>query len=170
MRSETRPRQWCYTSRQPSRCCGEAGRLGGPGGCQRQGTEATPKCPSDGPLWAFQGPVLVIDVSALQFGLLLLGEKATNTIQIQNVSPLPATWCMKESPVCLQERHEGVSGARPAPPVPRLLPGSRFTRVVSHSHCETRAGGGKACLVTSAWQCPQFCPSMRQSRFFLEQD
>nr|KAF6473888.1 DLEC1 cilia and flagella associated protein [Rousettus aegyptiacus] len=58
---------------------------------------------------AFKGPVLVIDVSALQFGLLLLGEKATNTIQIQNVSPLPATWCMKESPVCLQERHEGVS-------------------------------------------------------------
>ncbi|ELK13639.1 Deleted in lung and esophageal cancer protein 1, partial [Pteropus alecto] len=58
---------------------------------------------------AFKGPVLVIDVSALQFGLLLLGQKATNTIQIQNISPLPAMWCMKESPVCLQERHEGVS-------------------------------------------------------------
>ncbi|XP_025317074.1 deleted in lung and esophageal cancer protein 1 isoform X4 [Canis lupus dingo] len=58
---------------------------------------------------AFKGPALVISVSALQFGLLRLGQKATNSIQIQNISQLPATWCMKESPVCLQERHEDVS-------------------------------------------------------------
>nr|XP_025740109.1 deleted in lung and esophageal cancer protein 1 isoform X6 [Callorhinus ursinus] len=58
---------------------------------------------------AFKGPALVINVSALQFGLLRLGQKATDSIQIQNVSPLPATWCMKESLVCLQERREGVS-------------------------------------------------------------
>ncbi|XP_037004212.2 deleted in lung and esophageal cancer protein 1 isoform X2 [Artibeus jamaicensis] len=57
----------------------------------------------------FKGPALVIDVSALQFGLLRLGQKATNTIQIQNTSPLPAVWCLKESPVCLEERHETVS-------------------------------------------------------------
>nr|XP_055176940.1 deleted in lung and esophageal cancer protein 1 isoform X3 [Nyctereutes procyonoides] len=57
----------------------------------------------------FKGPALVISVSALQFGLLRLGQKATNSIQIQNISQLPATWCMKESPVCLQERHEDVS-------------------------------------------------------------
>nr|XP_045758122.1 deleted in lung and esophageal cancer protein 1 [Mirounga angustirostris] len=58
---------------------------------------------------AFKGPALVINVSALQFGLLRLGQKATDSIQIQNVSQLPATWCMKESLVCLQERREGVS-------------------------------------------------------------
>ncbi|KAM5314310.1 deleted in lung and esophageal cancer protein 1 isoform 2-T2 [Glossophaga mutica] len=57
----------------------------------------------------FKGPALVIDVSALQFGLLLLGQKATRSIQIQNTSPLPAMWCLKESPVCLEERHETVS-------------------------------------------------------------
>ncbi|EHH51427.1 hypothetical protein EGM_10793 [Macaca fascicularis] len=55
------------------------------------------------------GPALIINVSALQFGLLRLGQKATNSIQIQNVSQLPATWRMKESPVCLQERPEDVS-------------------------------------------------------------
>ncbi|XP_019502695.1 PREDICTED: deleted in lung and esophageal cancer protein 1-like, partial [Hipposideros armiger] len=58
---------------------------------------------------SFKGPTLVINISALQFGLLRLGQKATNSIQIQNTSPLPATWHMKESPVCLEERHEGVS-------------------------------------------------------------
>nr|XP_058933218.1 deleted in lung and esophageal cancer protein 1 isoform X5 [Kogia breviceps] len=58
---------------------------------------------------AFKGPALVIDVSALQFGLLRLGQRATNSIQIRNVSQLPATWSMKESRVCLQERQESVS-------------------------------------------------------------
>ncbi|XP_045055704.2 deleted in lung and esophageal cancer protein 1 isoform X4 [Desmodus rotundus] len=57
----------------------------------------------------FKGPTLIIDVSALQFGLLRLGQKATNSIQIQNSSPLPAMWCLKESPVCLEERQETVS-------------------------------------------------------------
>ncbi|XP_044945061.1 deleted in lung and esophageal cancer protein 1 isoform X11 [Mustela putorius furo] len=58
---------------------------------------------------AFKGPALVISVSALQFGLLRLGQKAMDSIQIQNVSQLLATWCMKESLVCLQERGEDVS-------------------------------------------------------------
>uniref|UniRef100_A0A452FIH2 DLEC1 cilia and flagella associated protein n=1 Tax=Capra hircus TaxID=9925 RepID=A0A452FIH2_CAPHI len=58
---------------------------------------------------AFKGPALVIDVSALQFGLLRLGQKATNFIQIRNLSQLPATWAMKESQVSLQERQEDVS-------------------------------------------------------------
>ncbi|XP_026943905.1 deleted in lung and esophageal cancer protein 1 isoform X4 [Sagmatias obliquidens] len=57
----------------------------------------------------FKGPALVIDVSALQFGLLRLGQRATKSIQIRNVSQLPATWSMKESRVCLQERQESVS-------------------------------------------------------------
>lgn len=68
-----------------------------------------------------QGPALVIDVSALQFGLLRLGQKATNLIQIRNLSQLPATWAMRESQVSLQERQEDVStvhhllGCHPTP-------------------------------------------------------
>ncbi|XP_073079422.1 deleted in lung and esophageal cancer protein 1 isoform X8 [Manis javanica] len=58
---------------------------------------------------AFKGPVLVISLSALQFGLLRLGQMASSSIQIRNISPLPATWYLKESPGCLEERHEGVS-------------------------------------------------------------
>ncbi|XP_007943944.1 deleted in lung and esophageal cancer protein 1 [Orycteropus afer afer] len=58
---------------------------------------------------AFKGPVLVINVSALQFGLLRLKQKVTHSIQIQNISQLPATWHMKESTVCLEERHESES-------------------------------------------------------------
>lgn len=69
-----------------------------------------------------QGPALVISVSALQFGLLRLGQKAMDSIQIQNVSQLLATWCMKESLVCLQERGEDVSrvptSSRAASPLP----------------------------------------------------
>ncbi|XP_027987871.2 deleted in lung and esophageal cancer protein 1 [Eptesicus fuscus] len=57
----------------------------------------------------FKGPALVISVSALQFGLLRLGQKATKCIRIQNTSPLPATWHMQESAVCLEERREEVS-------------------------------------------------------------
>ncbi|XP_054451839.1 deleted in lung and esophageal cancer protein 1 [Pteronotus mesoamericanus] len=57
----------------------------------------------------FKGPALAIDAAALQFGLLRLGQKATTSIQIQNASPLPATWCLKESATCLEERHEAVS-------------------------------------------------------------
>uniref|UniRef100_H0WZT8 DLEC1 cilia and flagella associated protein n=1 Tax=Otolemur garnettii TaxID=30611 RepID=H0WZT8_OTOGA len=58
---------------------------------------------------AFKGPALFINVSALQFGLLRLGQKVTNSIEIQNISQLPARWHMKESPVCLKERTEDVS-------------------------------------------------------------
>ncbi|XP_023619188.1 deleted in lung and esophageal cancer protein 1 [Myotis lucifugus] len=56
-----------------------------------------------------QGPALVISVSALQFGLLRLGHKATKCVRIQNTSPLSATWLLKESAVCLEERQEDVS-------------------------------------------------------------
>ncbi|XP_053456832.1 deleted in lung and esophageal cancer protein 1 isoform X5 [Nycticebus coucang] len=58
---------------------------------------------------AFKGPALFINISALQFGLLRLGQKVTNSIEIQNISQLPARWHMKESPVCLKERPEDVS-------------------------------------------------------------
>ncbi|VTJ70217.1 Hypothetical predicted protein, partial [Marmota monax] len=55
---------------------------------------------------AFKGPALVINVSALQFGLLRLGHKVSKSIQIRNISQLSAMWHMRESPVCLEERHE----------------------------------------------------------------
>uniref|UniRef100_A0A673U2J6 DLEC1 cilia and flagella associated protein n=1 Tax=Suricata suricatta TaxID=37032 RepID=A0A673U2J6_SURSU len=58
---------------------------------------------------AFKGPDLVISTSALQFGLLRLGQTATDCIRIQNRSQLPAEWHLRESPECLQERCETVS-------------------------------------------------------------
>ncbi|XP_045392550.1 deleted in lung and esophageal cancer protein 1 isoform X1 [Lemur catta] len=58
---------------------------------------------------AFKGPVLFINVPALQFGLLRLGQKATISVEIHNISQLPGRWHMKESPVCLEERLEDVS-------------------------------------------------------------
>ena len=129
-----------------------------------------------------QGPALVIDVSALQFGLLRLGQRATNSIQIRNVSQLPATWSMKESRVCLQERQEGVSpamlvrGATP-PTHPHHTPParSRVTRVVCEPwNCcwclqSVEAGRGNACLVTFASQSPP-SPVSRQSGSFLQQN
>ncbi|XP_048190439.1 LOW QUALITY PROTEIN: deleted in lung and esophageal cancer protein 1 [Perognathus longimembris pacificus] len=58
---------------------------------------------------AFKGPSLVINVSAVQFGLLRLGQRAVSTVQIQNVSQLPAVWHLRESQVLLEERLEEVS-------------------------------------------------------------
>lgn len=58
---------------------------------------------------ASQGPSLVVSVSSLQFGLLRLGQKMTKDIQIRNVSQLPASWRLRESPVCLEERGETVN-------------------------------------------------------------
>lgn len=63
----------------------------------------------------FQGPAVVIDVPALQFGLLRLGQKSSCSVQIRNVSQLSAVWRLKESPVCLKERNEDVSGMLQAP-------------------------------------------------------
>uniref|UniRef100_A0A8C9P8S3 DLEC1 cilia and flagella associated protein n=1 Tax=Spermophilus dauricus TaxID=99837 RepID=A0A8C9P8S3_SPEDA len=58
---------------------------------------------------AFKGPAIVISVSALRFGLLRLGHKVSKSIQIRNISQLSAMWHMRESPVCLEERHEDAS-------------------------------------------------------------
>ncbi|XP_006890716.1 PREDICTED: deleted in lung and esophageal cancer protein 1 [Elephantulus edwardii] len=71
---------------------------------------------------AFKGPAVVINVSALQLGLLRLGQKVTQSIQIQNVSQLPATWRMQESRVCLEERLESESPLDIEPPSGQLLP------------------------------------------------
>lgn len=58
-----------------------------------------------------QGPTLVINTSALQLGLLRLGETVSSAICVQNVSQLPAEWQLRESPLCLEERGEAVSRA-----------------------------------------------------------
>lgn len=59
--------------------------------------------------------MVVIDVPALQFGLLRLGKKASISIQVRNISQLSAVWHLKESPGCLAERHEDVSGSLQSP-------------------------------------------------------
>ncbi|XP_076773714.1 deleted in lung and esophageal cancer protein 1 isoform X1 [Arvicanthis niloticus] len=87
---------------------------------------------------SFKGPVVVIDVPALQFGLLRLGRKASISIQIRNVSQLSAVWHLKESPVCLEERHEDVSAFDIEPFCGHLLPlgECRVTITLEASHCQ----------------------------------
>lgn len=129
MKSKTHPRQWCYTSRQPLRCCWWGQAVGWARKEAGIGHRAIPRWLVTDPLVS-QGPALVINVSALQFGLLRLGQRATSSIQIQNISQLPAVWHMKESLVCLEERREDVSWALLAPRVPSFPPSSQFICVV----------------------------------------
>ncbi|EHB00377.1 Deleted in lung and esophageal cancer protein 1 [Heterocephalus glaber] len=88
---------------------------------------------------AFKGPALVINVSALQFGLLCLGQKGRNTIQIQNISQLLATWHLRESPACLEERHESVSSFNIEPSSGQLHPLGECSVTVTLEalHCQT---------------------------------
>ncbi|MBZ3883328.1 Deleted in lung and esophageal cancer protein 1 [Sciurus carolinensis] len=86
-----------------------AGQQVGPRDGAGVGHRANNRQLSNRPLRVSQGPALVISVSALQFGLLRLGQKVTNCIQIRNVSQLSAVWHMRESPICLEERHEEAS-------------------------------------------------------------
>lgn len=111
-----------------------------------------------------QGPALVINVSALQFGLLRLGHKVRKSIQIRNISQLSATWHLRESPVCLEERHEGVSW--PCWPLGCHLPpqatSPRLRTKLGHLSCafqsEPWGCERKAHLATVTWQSLQFSP------------
>ncbi|XP_041533320.1 deleted in lung and esophageal cancer protein 1 [Microtus oregoni] len=87
---------------------------------------------------AFKGPALVIDVPALQFGLLRLGQKASCSIQIRNISQLSAVWHLKESPVCLSERNEDVSPFDIEPLSGQLHPlgECKVTVTLETSHCQ----------------------------------
>ncbi|XP_068002023.1 deleted in lung and esophageal cancer protein 1 [Melanerpes formicivorus] len=58
---------------------------------------------------AFKGPVLHIDVPSIQLGLTKKGERVSRTLEVCNLSQLPAQWRMQESQVCLAERNEEVS-------------------------------------------------------------
>ncbi|XP_062970663.1 deleted in lung and esophageal cancer protein 1 [Cynocephalus volans] len=88
---------------------------------------------------AFKGPALIISVSALQFGLLRLGQRATNCIQVRNVSQLPAVWHMKESSVCLKERDEDVSPFDIEPSCGQLPPlgECRVNVTLEALHCQS---------------------------------
>ncbi|XP_031199862.1 deleted in lung and esophageal cancer protein 1 isoform X2 [Mastomys coucha] len=87
---------------------------------------------------SFKGPAVVIDVPALQFGLLRLGKKASICIQIRNISQLSAVWHLKESPFCLAERHEDASPLDIEPFCGHLLPlgECRVTITLEASHCQ----------------------------------
>ncbi|XP_012885751.1 PREDICTED: deleted in lung and esophageal cancer protein 1 [Dipodomys ordii] len=86
----------------------------------------------------FKGPSLVINVSAVQFGLLRLGQKVATTVQIQNVSQLPAAWRLHESRVCLQERLEEESPFAIEPSSGQLAPLGECSVTISldTSHCQ----------------------------------
>ncbi|XP_051058224.1 deleted in lung and esophageal cancer protein 1 [Phodopus roborovskii] len=86
---------------------------------------------------AFKGPALVIDVPALQFGLLRLGQKCSRSIHIRNISQLSAAWNLKESPVCLSERNEDVSPFEIEPLSGQLHPlgECKVTITLETSHC-----------------------------------
>uniref|UniRef100_A0ABK0LUT3 DLEC1 cilia and flagella associated protein n=1 Tax=Rattus norvegicus TaxID=10116 RepID=A0ABK0LUT3_RAT len=86
----------------------------------------------------FKGPVVVIDVPALQFGLLRLGKKASISIQVRNISQLSAVWHLKESPGCLAERHEDASSLDIDPFCGQLPPlgECRVTITLEASHCQ----------------------------------
>uniref|UniRef100_A0A8C2MWT3 Deleted in lung and esophageal cancer 1 n=1 Tax=Cricetulus griseus TaxID=10029 RepID=A0A8C2MWT3_CRIGR len=88
---------------------------------------------------AFKGPAVVIDVPALQFGLLRLGQKSSCSVQIRNVSQLSAVWRLKESPVCLKERNEDVSPFDIEPLSGQLLPlgECKVNVTLEASHCQS---------------------------------
>ncbi|KAB1264565.1 Deleted in lung and esophageal cancer protein 1 [Camelus dromedarius] len=102
---------------------------------------------------AFKGPALVIDVSALQFGLLRLGQKATSSIQIQNVSQLPATWYLRESRVCLGERQAGVSpfDIEPSSGLVPSLGKCRVNITLEALHCQRLQSVLELEVVNGAW-------------------
>ncbi|MEJ1285902.1 deleted in lung and esophageal cancer 1 [Cricetulus griseus] len=85
------------------------------------------------------GPAVVIDVPALQFGLLRLGQKSSCSVQIRNVSQLSAVWRLKESPVCLKERNEDVSPFDIEPLSGQLLPlgECKVNVTLEASHCQS---------------------------------
>ncbi|XP_058146625.1 deleted in lung and esophageal cancer protein 1 isoform X2 [Dasypus novemcinctus] len=88
---------------------------------------------------AFKGPAVIINLSALQLGLLRLGQTATDTLHLQNVSQLPATWCLRESAACLRERRQDVSAFDIEPASGQLCPlgECRVSVTFTAAHCQS---------------------------------
>ncbi|KAG8138712.1 hypothetical protein E2320_001516 [Naja naja] len=70
----------------------------------------------------FKGPLLTIDVTSFDMGLIKLGEKVKCAFEIENLSQLPGKWKMQERPTCITERGEEVSAFKIQPSSGELCP------------------------------------------------
>ncbi|XP_063116388.1 deleted in lung and esophageal cancer protein 1 isoform X1 [Cavia porcellus] len=119
---------------------------------------------------AFKGPALVVNISALQFGLLRLRQKARNSIQIQNVSQLPAVWHLRESPVCLEERHESVSPFDIEPSSGQLQPLGECTVTVTLEavHCQSLQTVLELEVENGDWSYVAVCAEIQEPHVYLQ--
>ncbi|NXG51454.1 DLEC1 protein, partial [Psilopogon haemacephalus] len=117
---------------------------------------------------AFKGPLLRIDVPSIQLGLIKQGESVLRTLEIINLSRLPAQWRMQESQVCLAERNEEVSpftiqpSAGEIPPLGICSVSVQFTsllcqRLQTVLELEVENGEGSHLPVVVEVQTPQAC-------------
>ncbi|XP_013928134.1 PREDICTED: deleted in lung and esophageal cancer protein 1 [Thamnophis sirtalis] len=70
----------------------------------------------------FKGPVLSIDVTSIDMGLIKLGESVTCSLEIENLSQLPGKWKIQERPTCITERGMEVSAFKIQPSKGELCP------------------------------------------------
>ncbi|XP_058411073.1 deleted in lung and esophageal cancer protein 1 [Diceros bicornis minor] len=119
---------------------------------------------------AFKGPALVLNVSALQFGLLRLGQRATYSIQIRNISQLPAVWSMKESPVCLEERREAVSPFNIEPSSSQVQPlgECRVNITFEALHCQRLQTVLELEVVNGAWSYLPVYAEVQEPHVYLQ--
>ncbi|XP_042137976.2 deleted in lung and esophageal cancer protein 1 isoform X1 [Peromyscus maniculatus bairdii] len=119
---------------------------------------------------AFKGPALVIDVPALQFGLLRLGQKASCSIQIRNISQLSAVWHLRESPLCLAERHEDVSPLDMDPFSGQLHPlgECKVTVALETSHCRRLQTVLELKVENGAWSYLPVYAEVQQPHVYLQ--
>ncbi|XP_052579890.1 deleted in lung and esophageal cancer protein 1 isoform X3 [Peromyscus californicus insignis] len=119
---------------------------------------------------AFKGPALVIDVPALQFGLLRLGQKASCSIQIRNISQLSAVWHLRESPLCLAERHEDVSPLDMDPFSGQLHPlgECKVTVALETSHCQRLQTVLELKVENGAWSYLPVYAEVQQPHVYLQ--
>ncbi|XP_036049559.1 deleted in lung and esophageal cancer protein 1 [Onychomys torridus] len=119
---------------------------------------------------AFKGPALVIDVPALQFGLLRLGQKASCSIQIRNISQLSAVWHLRESPLCLAERHEDVSPLDIDPFSGQLHPlgECKVAIALETSHCQRLQTVLELKVENGAWSYLPVYAEVQQPHVYLQ--
>ncbi|KAL7976456.1 hypothetical protein Chor_008405 [Crotalus horridus] len=116
----------------------------------------------------FKGPLLSIDVTSIDMGLIKLGEKVTRVLEIENLSQLPGKWKMQERLTCIAERAEEVSPFKIQPSSGELNPLGKcrvslsFTSYTCH-HLQTvlemdvENGVGSHIPVSVEVQVPQVC-------------
>ncbi|KAG8443530.1 hypothetical protein GDO86_012075 [Hymenochirus boettgeri] len=116
----------------------------------------------------FKGPDVSIDIPSLDLGLIKLGNKAVSVLSIDNKSPLPARWRMRESQACLSKRNEQEYQFLIEPDTGDLLPLSQskisilFTpticqRVQTVLELQVENGEDSHLFVTADVQLPQVC-------------